>query len=67
MQECKVCGCYFHVFWTGVNAPGGKERECVDCPKCETTAFSRMTALFPQVAEATPEEVEAYQSKQKSR
>lgn len=41
---CKNCGKeYAYEFW-GTVYPGGKDKEYVDCPYCEETAFTRMTS-----------------------
>jgi hypothetical protein len=62
MNQCKACDGFFTVSWIGVNVPGGKEREEVDCPHCGETAYSEMTPLSPQVSKATDAQVAAFQA-----
>uniref|UniRef100_UPI00359C4425 hypothetical protein n=1 Tax=Lactococcus garvieae TaxID=1363 RepID=UPI00359C4425 len=41
---CSNCKNTFYWWETGLNVPGGKDREEVRCPYCDELSFSRITS-----------------------
>lgn len=62
LMDCPECKELFHVIYIGPSAPGGKEREEINCPTCRHTVDTDVTSQVIMTKVLTAEEKARYQS-----
>ena len=55
-NKCEKCGAFLLITETDDYAPGCKEREEANCPKCGHEVYSSMTSGFVNAIEITEQE-----------